>query len=100
MWPSRFDQDGRLDPGVGTGGVLRLDLSTGAAEGNAYRGDTPWGLTRLADDKLLVVAQVAPGRSDLASLSVNVSGSLLLGSPEPPSGEKTSGGTTVPGSAL
>lgn len=63
---ARFDQNGRLDPGFGTGGVVRLDLSTGATEGAAYRGDTSWGLTRLADDKLLLVgAQVAPGRSDL-----------------------------------
>lgn len=63
---ARFDQDGRLDPSFGTGGVVRLDLSTGVAEGTAYRGDTSWGLTRLGDDKLLVVAgQVGPGRSDL-----------------------------------
>lgn len=62
---ARFDQAGRLDPGFGTAGVVRLDLSTGVAEGTAYRGDTVWGLVTVAGDKLLVVgAQVAPGRTD------------------------------------
>ncbi|MFP5318688.1 MAG: hypothetical protein ACLGI2_10395 [Acidimicrobiia bacterium] len=63
---ARFDESGRLDAGFGTGGAVRLDLSTGVAEGSAYRSDTSWGLTALPDGKLLVVAgQVAPGRTDL-----------------------------------
>lgn len=65
---ARFDPDGRLDPTFGTAGVVRLDLSTGVAEGTAYRSDTSWGLTKLADEKLLVVAaQIGPGagRTDL-----------------------------------
>jgi uncharacterized delta-60 repeat protein len=62
----RFDQDGRLDPSFGSGGIVRLDLSTGVAEGTAYRADTSWGLIEVAGDKLLLVAgQVAPGRTDL-----------------------------------
>jgi uncharacterized delta-60 repeat protein len=59
---ARFDDSGRLDPGFGTGGVLRLDLSTGVAEGTAFRGDTVWGLVGLTGDRLLVVgSQVGPG---------------------------------------
>ena len=62
---ARFDHSGRLDPAFGTGGVVRLDLSTGVAEGTAFRGDTVWGLVKLAGDKLLVVgSQVAAGRTD------------------------------------
>ena len=62
---ARFDQSGRLDPMFGTAGVARLDLSTGVAEGTAFRGDTAWGLVKLAGEKLLVVgSQVAPGRTD------------------------------------
>ncbi|HEX7277152.1 MAG TPA: hypothetical protein VF244_07230 [Acidimicrobiales bacterium] len=62
---ARFDQTGRLDPAFGTAGVVRLDLSTGVAEGTAFRGDTAWGLVKLASGKLLVVgSQVAPGRTD------------------------------------
>ena len=62
---ARFDQSGRLDPGFGAGGVVRLDLSTGAAEGTAFRGDSVWGLVGLNGGKLLVVgSQVAPGRTD------------------------------------
>ena len=62
---ARFDSSGRLDPAFGTAGVVKLDLSTGVAEGTAFRGDTVWGLVKLAGDKLLVVgSQVAPGRTD------------------------------------
>jgi len=64
---ARFDAGGRLDPGFGTGGVVRLDLSAGRAEGTAYRGDSAWGLTGLAGDKLLVVGSqvgVGDGRTD------------------------------------
>ncbi|MDP1806799.1 MAG: hypothetical protein Q8K72_16590, partial [Acidimicrobiales bacterium] len=62
---ARFDQSGRLDPAFGTAGVVRLDLSTGVAEGTAFRGDNVWGLVKVAGDKLLVVgSQVAPGRTD------------------------------------
>ncbi|MGI8809700.1 MAG: hypothetical protein ACR2KK_18040 [Acidimicrobiales bacterium] len=55
---ARFDDAGRLDPGFGTGGVVRLDLSTV---------DTVWGLVKLSDDRLLVVGSqvgVGPGRTD------------------------------------
>jgi uncharacterized delta-60 repeat protein len=62
---ARFDSSGRLDPAFGTAGVVKLDLSTGVAEGTAYRGDSVWGLVKVAGDKLLVVgSQVAPGRTD------------------------------------
>ena len=62
---ARFDERGVLDPGFGTGGVVRLDLSAGVAEGSAFRGDTVWGLVGLTGDRLLVVgSQVAPGRTD------------------------------------
>jgi uncharacterized delta-60 repeat protein len=65
---ARFDETGRLDPAFGTGGVVRLDLSTGAAEGTAFRGDTVWGLVKLTGDRLLVVGNqvgVGPGRTDV-----------------------------------
>jgi uncharacterized delta-60 repeat protein len=75
---ARFDQSGRLDPAFGTAGVARLDLSTGAAEGSAFRGDTAWGLVKVAGEKLLVVgSQVAPGRTDadFAVVRLNADGS-------------------------
>lgn len=65
---ARFDENGRLDAGFGTGGVVRLDLSTGAAEGTAFRGDTAWGLVKLSGDRLLVVGSqigVGAGRTDV-----------------------------------
>jgi len=63
---ARFDDLGRPDPSFGSAGVVRLDLSTGVAEGTAYRSDMSWGLVGLPDGKLLVVGgQVAPGRTDL-----------------------------------
>ncbi|MGH9280566.1 MAG: hypothetical protein ACRD12_21040 [Acidimicrobiales bacterium] len=77
---ARFDQDGRLDPTFGTGGVVRLDLSTGVADGTAFRGDTAWGLTGLRDGRLVVVgAQVGPGEGrkdvDFAVVRLNADGS-------------------------
>lgn len=54
---ARFDQNGKLDPTFGTEGVVRLDLSTGIVDGTAFRGDLAWGLTALADGKLVVVGQ-------------------------------------------
>ena len=51
----RFDATGQLDPTFGTNGIARLDLSTGAVSGTAFRGDTSWGLTLLSGDDLLVV---------------------------------------------
>ena len=36
----RFDATGQLDPTFGTNGIARLDLSTGAVSGTAFRGDT------------------------------------------------------------
>jgi len=74
---ARFDQSGRLDAGFGIAGVVTLDLSTGAAEGTAFRGDSAWGLVKLASEKLLVVgSQVAPGRtdSDFAVVRLNADG--------------------------
>jgi len=64
----RLDDQGRPDPSFGDRGTVRLDLSTGVASGTSFVGDTAWGLTRLADDRLLVVGgQVArgEGRTDL-----------------------------------
>lgn len=62
---ARFDGAGRLDPTFGDKGVIRLDLAPGVAEGTAYRGDTAWGLVKVAGNKLLVIgSQVAPGRTD------------------------------------
>ncbi|HVL04838.1 MAG TPA: delta-60 repeat domain-containing protein [Acidimicrobiales bacterium] len=79
---ARFDQAGRLDAGFGTGGIVRLDLSTGVADGTAFRGDTAWGLVRVAGDKLLVVgSQVAPGRTDadFAVVRLNADGTRDAG---------------------
>jgi len=79
---ARFDQAGRLDAAFGTGGIVRLDLSTGVAEGTAFRGDTVWGLTKLTGDKLLVVgSQVAPGRTDadFAVVRLNADGTKDTG---------------------
>lgn len=64
---ARFDDGGKLDATFGTGGVVRLDLSTGVAEGTAFRGDTSWGLVKLSGDRLLVVGSqigTGPGRTD------------------------------------
>ena len=77
---ARFDQNGKLDPTFGTGGVVKLDLSQGVLDGTAYRGDTTWGLTRLAGDKLAVVgAQIGTGEGrkdlDFAVVRLNVDGS-------------------------
>ena len=59
---ARFDESGRLDPTFGTGGIVRLDLSTGVADGTAFRGDTAWGLLKLSGDRLVVVgSQVGAG---------------------------------------
>ncbi|MDQ4090314.1 MAG: hypothetical protein M3163_08425 [Actinomycetota bacterium] len=74
---ARFDTAGRLDPGFGDRGVVRLDLSTGVPEGTAFRGDTAWGLVKLTGDRLLVVgSQVAPGRTDadFAVVRLNANG--------------------------
>jgi len=81
---ARFDKSGRLDPAFGAGGVVRLDLSTGVAEGTAYRGDTAWGLVRLTGDRLLVVGSqvgVGPGRTDVdfAVVRLNADGSRDTG---------------------
>ncbi len=65
---ARLDDSGKLDPTFGTGGVVRLDLSRGVADGTAYRGDTAWGLTGLTNDNLAVVGAqvgVGDGREDL-----------------------------------
>lgn len=76
---ARFDSNGRLDPTFGSGGVVKIDLSTGILDGTAYRADTAWGLTRLANDKLLVVgSQVGAGEgrkdADFAVLRLNPDG--------------------------
>jgi len=76
---ARFDQAGKLDATFGSGGVVRLDLSTGVADGNAFRGDNTWGLTGLAGDKLLAVsAQVGVGEGrrdhDFAIVKLNADG--------------------------
>ena len=81
---ARFDQAGRLDPAFGTGGVVRLDLSAGVAEGTAFRGDTVWGLVRLAGDRLLVVgSQVGAGGgrtdADFAVVRLNADGTTDTG---------------------
>jgi uncharacterized delta-60 repeat protein len=64
----RFDAAGQLDPTFGTNGIARLDLSTGAVAGTAFRGDTSWGLTLLPGDDLLVVGGKlgdGAGRTDI-----------------------------------
>ena len=79
---ARFDQAGRLDAAFGAGGIVRLDLSTGVAEASGFRGDTAWGLVKVAGDKLLVVgSQVAPGRTDadFAVVRLNADGSKDAG---------------------
>ncbi len=61
----RFTKDGVVDQSFGTDGIVRLDLSTGVASGTSLVGDTSWGLTVLADDRLLVVgSKVADGRTE------------------------------------
>lgn len=75
---ARFDGAGRLDTTFGDRGVVRLDLSTGVADGTAFRGDTAWGLVKVAGEKLLVVgSQVAAGRTDVdfAVVRLNADGS-------------------------
>lgn len=77
---ARFDEGGRLDPTFGTGGAVRLDLSTGVMDGTSMRGDTAWGLVRLAGDKLLVVgsqlgAGVGRTDTDFAVTRLNADGS-------------------------
>ena len=80
----RFDQAGRLDPSFGAGGVVRLDLSAGVADGTAFRGDTVWGLVKLAGDRLLVVGSqvgVGAGRTDadFAVVRLNADGTTDTG---------------------
>ena len=66
---SRFGPDGTLDPTFGEGGTARFDLSPGVvlpptppATAPGLRGDTMWGVTTLADDRIVVVAaKLAPG---------------------------------------
>ncbi|MDQ3980397.1 MAG: hypothetical protein M3314_12715 [Actinomycetota bacterium] len=77
---ARFDEKGKLDPTFGTGGVVKLDLSTGVADGTSFRGDTAWGLTGLRNDKVVVVgAQVGAGEGrrdlDFAVVRLNADGS-------------------------
>ncbi len=63
---ARVNRRGRLDRRFGENGITRLDLSTGvAASPTSFIGDTSWGLTRLRNDRLLVVAaKRAEGRTD------------------------------------
>ena len=64
----RFDVAGQLDPTFGTNGIARLDLSTGAVAGTAFRGDTSWGLTLLREDDLLIIGGKladGTGRTDI-----------------------------------
>ncbi|MGH9153606.1 MAG: hypothetical protein ACRD03_14650 [Acidimicrobiales bacterium] len=77
---ARFDTNGKLDPTFGAAGVVKLDLSAGVVDGSAFRGDTAWGLTGLANDKLAVVGAqvgVGEGRKDLdfAVVRLNADGS-------------------------
>jgi uncharacterized delta-60 repeat protein len=66
---SRFGPDGTLDPTFGEGGTARFDLSSGVvlpptppSTTSGFRGDTMWGVTTLADDRIVVVAaKRAPG---------------------------------------
>jgi uncharacterized delta-60 repeat protein len=60
---SRFGPDGTLDPTFGEGGTARFDLSPGVvvpptppSTTSGFRGDTMWGVTTLADDRIVVVA--------------------------------------------
>jgi uncharacterized delta-60 repeat protein len=76
---ARFDEAGRLDPTFGTGGVVRLDLSTGVVDGTSFRGDTAWGLLKLSGDRLVVVgSQIGAGGgrtdADFAVIRLNADG--------------------------
>jgi len=74
---SRFDAAGTLDATFGAGGTTKVDLGTGVvvppaagstATTNSVVGDTMWGLTALADDRLVAVGATpakGPGRTDL-----------------------------------
>ncbi len=64
---ARFDTTGQLDQTFGTNGITRLDLGTGTVSGEAFRGDTAWGLTLLPGDSLLIVGgklAEGPSRTD------------------------------------
>lgn len=78
----RFTSAGQLDPTFGTNGIARLDLSIGVPSGTAFRGDTVWGLTRVANDELLVIGgKVADGvgRTDIdyAVVKLTANGALV-----------------------
>jgi uncharacterized delta-60 repeat protein len=78
---ARFDTTGQLDQTFGTSGITRLDLSTGTMSGEAFRGDTVWGLTLLPGDNLLIVGgKLADGTSrtdlDYAVVKLTASGTL------------------------
>lgn len=63
----RFNANGTLDMTFGTQGVAILDLSDGEElSPTSYVADQHWGLSRYADDKLLVTGALkAMGRTDL-----------------------------------
>ena len=50
----RFNPDGTVDDTFGANGTVRIDLSTGAANGTGFSADSAWGLARYDDDRLVI----------------------------------------------
>lgn len=77
----RLDATGQLDQTFGNKGITRLDLSTGAVSGPAFRGDTAWGLTLLPEDDLLIVGGKladGAGRTDIDYAVVKLTAEGLI----------------------
>ena len=56
---------GTVDQSFGTEGLVILDLAAGAASGNTFVTDAPWGLARADDDSLVLMAsRKHPQRAD------------------------------------
>lgn len=52
----RVNADGTKDTSFGVDGIVKLDLSTGVANGTAFVADSAWSLAAYADDRLVVSA--------------------------------------------
>jgi uncharacterized delta-60 repeat protein len=50
----RVNADGTKDTTFGADGVVKLDLSTGVANGNSFLADSAWGLARYDNDRLAI----------------------------------------------
>ena len=50
----RFNPDGTVDDRFGANGIVRIDLSTGVANGTEFSADGAWGMVRYDDDRLVI----------------------------------------------